>query len=272
MSFLKPQFFRDVTQHIKTNKSCFCCRNRNMGQPFKYFPQQLVSVAQRAKLWWLMHLLNWVPDNVRLLSEFAAVNLSPVITAYSTRARATVKTLLVIATVLDTTLQVTTRSPVCKPDCAVTDPSCNTELSRSCLTLSFTYIHFCTNIKRTEEEAGNRRHHHKEVGVRNTGKREGFLLRGAFPRCIAHVHHHYSLFPLSLGLCAQLWYFSCEESDDSGAHSATVLTITRKKGYDLLFSKASSLECLFSWRTCGHCEQHLLKNSSYLKSCCVSAY
>lgn len=195
-----------------------------------------------------MHLLSWVPDNVRLLSEFAKVNLSSVITAYSTRAQATMKTLLEIVTFLDTTFQVTTWSPVYEPDCVVTDPSCNTELSRACLTLSFTYMHICTYIKRTEEEAGIRRRPPKGCGCSKhwKKKRERFLLRVAFPRCTAHVHHHGSLYPLSLRLCAHLWYFTCEDSDVSVARSATVLTITRRKGYDLLFSKTSSLECLFS--------------------------
>lgn len=58
-------------------------------------------------------LLNWVPDNVRLLGEIAKVNLSSVITAYSTRAQATVTISLMIVAVLDT-LQMTTWSSVWK--------------------------------------------------------------------------------------------------------------------------------------------------------------
>ena len=58
-------------------------------------------------------LLTWVPDNVRLLSEIAKVNLSSVITAYSTRAQATMKTSLMIVAVTDT-LQMTTWSSICK--------------------------------------------------------------------------------------------------------------------------------------------------------------
>lgn len=197
-----------------------------------------MSVAQRAKLYWLMHLLNWVPDNVRLLSEFAEVKLSSVITACSTRAQATVKTLFVIVTVSGT-LQMATWSPVCKPDCAVTDPSCNTELSWSSLTSSFTYIPICTYIKRTGQEAWNGRHPPLGCGCgkRWKKKRKRFLVRVTFPRCVAHVHHH-----CSLRLCARLRYFSCEDSGDSVAHSAAVLTNHKKERVWPAFRQS-----LFTW-------------------------
>lgn len=119
------------------------------------------------------------------------------VTAYSTRTQATVKTLLVIVTVLDTTLQVATWSPIYKPDSAVTDPSCNTELENHplhYLSLTCLSAHVSREVGRRHETGDIQ---HKDVGLLNTGKRKKkcFLIKVTFPRCVAHVHH----------VCAQLW-------------------------------------------------------------------
>lgn len=73
----------------------------------------VISAKTKALMISIPILLNWVLDNVRPLGEIAKMNLSSGITAYSSRAQATVKTSLMIVAVRDT-LQMTTWSSICK--------------------------------------------------------------------------------------------------------------------------------------------------------------